>query len=212
MKINLTIIAALIVAAALIYFLVPWESCNKPKTNEDQIKLVAENQILKDSLDSYKVFNDSLLHSIATKDSSIRYMATQLVDKTKQLNKSKVVIVDLREELRDWRDKDTAYTHPRFDSLLFEIDKMVVLLNGYQDLINQLSKEIQTQRDNYESLAAKRAQMIADLQRSYNNVYTISEKLFNDKYSLQQKLKTEKIKFGVAALLAIAEGILLSLK
>jgi len=205
--------SALLVVAIILLIIDYQRGCNETKIDpKEQKKIREENDSLKKKLDDYLVVNDSLLNAITTKDSNIRYMATQLVDKTKQLNNSKVVIVGLREELRDWREKDTGYVYPRFDSLLNEIDKMVVAIDGYQGLINQLSKEIQDQKDNYESLAAKRAQIIADLRSSYNNVYATSRRLFNDNTKLESKLKTEKIKFRVSALLAIAEGILLSLK
>lgn len=206
------LLAALVLA--LIAVLLFGDTCNKPApdyTSQYDAIMQERDRLRKDSI-VYVHKVTVLLQRIAEQDSVIQSLRAQQAQKEKELSASKTTAQRLRNELEGYRDKDTGYINARFDSLLTEVDNLVWLLDQYITINDQLNKENDSLKISYESLEVQRVQLISDLRNSYNNTINSYQVLYNDYSKLDKKLRNEKVKTKVAAVLALAAGVLAAVK
>jgi hypothetical protein len=205
---------ALAVALVIVLYLLLSDSCSKaPKDHTIEKEMIEKgNKMLRDSLELLKQFDAQKTQDIAAKDSAIREIRKIAEVRKIELNKSRSTALQLRNELRGYREKDTGYVNQRIDDLLNEVDNLTFLLNDYIRAVDSLSIAIDEQKSNYESLATKRAELLTQMRTQYETVYAGYNNLFSTNQGLQKSLKREKLKTKIAAVIALVEGILLAVK
>jgi chromosome segregation ATPase len=205
---------ALAIALIVVVCLLLSDSCSKaPKDHSVEKEIIDRgDKQLRDSLELYKQFDRDKSLKIAGMDSTIREIRKVAEVRRAELNRSNSTAIQLRNELRGYRNMDTGYVNIRIDSLLNEVDNLTFLLADYTRAVDSLSIAIDQQKENYESLAAKRAELLTQIRTQYETVNKGYQNLFSTNQGLQRSLKREKLKTKIAAVIALVEGILLAVK
>jgi hypothetical protein len=205
---------ALAIALVVVLYLLLSDSCSKaPKDHSVEKEIIDRgDKELRDSLEIYKQFDRDKSLKIAGMDSTIREIRKVAEVRRVELNRSNSTALLLRNELRGYRNMDTGYVNIRIDSLLNEVDNLTFLLADYTRAVDSLSLAIDQQKENYESLAARRAELLTQIRTQYETVNRGYQNLFSTNQGLQKSLKRERLKTKIAAVIALVEGILLAVK
>jgi hypothetical protein len=213
MKKNITITILAISAVVMIYLLLS-DSCSKvpPDRSVEKEAIDRGDRELRDSIKLYERVVQIYVEEIGLKDSIIRQLKSNEKVLRKDSDKSKTTALQLREELRNYRDMDTADSYRKIDSLLVEVESLTYLLDQYMTAYDALSDAVEKRDSVKDDMSSKRAVLIAQMTKQYDVVFTEYNKVFSDNQSLQKSLKREKLKTKIAAIIALAGGILAAIK
>lgn len=213
MKKNITIIVLAICLAVLLIFLFS-DGCNKPVPDRTAEKhfIDSADQVLRDSLESYLQLNSMATKELALQDSIITDLRKVVKQKDTEVRSGKSTALQLRNELREYRLMDTGTAYRKIDNLLAETDNLAYLLDQYMAAYDALSDAVGKRDSAKDMLLSQRAQLIAQLTTQYNKVYAGYNSVFNENKDLRRSLKQEKVKMKIAAVLALAGGVIALLK
>jgi hypothetical protein len=167
---------------------------------------------LRDSLQSYFKQNGELTKEVQNLTSVIALLKKNEQVLRKDSDKSKSVALQLRNELREFRLMDTADSYRKIDSLLVETESLAYLLDQYIVAYESLSDAVEKRDSVKDALLEQRAQLISQMTTQYDLVHSGFNKVFSDNQGLKRSLKREKLKTKIAAVLAVAAGILTAIK
>lgn len=198
-----------IAVAVLLYFLL---SDNKePATHATDHALVqADNKIIIAQRDVGLRIIDSLNKAVTKRDTLIAELKSQLSFTRRDLDKTTARAVQLAKEIKQL--KDTSAFGRRCDSLASEALNFAWLYEQYKAHSDSLQTLVDKNSEGYVKALETQRKMYDELYRKYEQLYKLYNILFKDHQQAGKKLRREKLKTKVAALLGLVGAGVIILK
>lgn len=194
-------IGALVIAVAILIYLLLSNSKEPDTHATDHAIVQADNKIIIAQRDAGLRKIDSLEKSIVKRDTIIAELKSQLSFTRRDLDKSTAKAVQLAREIKQL--KDTSAFGRRCDSLASEALNFAWLYEQYKAHSDSLSIVIDKNSEDYVKAFEVRRKMYDDLYIKYEQLYRLYNVLFKDHQQAGKKLRREKLKTKVAALLGL---------
>lgn len=203
------IVGVLIVLAILLAFLL---IDSKPVDTHatDNAIVQADNKIIIRQRDSGLKVIDSLKEDVVKRDTLIRELKSQLSFTRRDADKYKANVVRLSNEIKQL--KDTSANGRRCDSLASEALNFAFLYEQYKANGDSLSAVVDKNSEDYVKALEERRRMYDELYIKYEQLYRLYNALYADHQQAGKKLRREKLKTKVAAVLGGALAVLALLK
>jgi hypothetical protein len=209
MKKNFFIIGLCIVLALCLAFLLwPDKPVDSHATEHDIVQ--ADNAIIIEQRNAGLKKIDSLEKGITKRDTLIAMQATKLSTYRRDLDKSTAKAVQLAKEVK--APKDTSAFGRRCDSLANEALNFAWLYEQYKSSSDSLSTLVDKNNEDYVNAMNTQRKMYDELFVKHQYLLTTYNALFKDYQQAGKKLRREKLKTKVAALLGAAGAVILLLK
>lgn len=204
MKKTLIIIALVIVAGVLLYWLLA--DPKQPDNHTADYDLVhADNKLLQESQTAGQKKIDSLEFALSQRELVIGQLEEQLAGYRKDLDKSTAKAVQLAKEIQTMKG-DTSERDSKCDSLAIEAQNFAYLYNAYKSYVDTLTATTNKSLADYQAALNEQKRLYDELQTKYDQLYRLYDNLYKDYGSSQKSLKREKLKTKIAALLALIGG------
>lgn len=205
------IIISIVLAAVLLYFLL-----KEPKPidshKDDYTRIIAER-------DSFKVHEAIGLHKIDSlekegrrKDSASAALKYELSNVRKVMDVKNVTIIKLSKEVKELSKNDTTPLGRKCDSLAEEAQNFAFLYGQYKSYSDSLSTVMDSQNGDYVKALEERRKLYDELKQKYDHVVDGYTTLYEDLRSANKKIKRERLKTKIAAILGLAAGAAAILK
>jgi predicted RNase H-like nuclease (RuvC/YqgF family) len=204
MKKTIIIIAVVIIAGVLLYFLLT-DPKQPDSHTADYEQVQADNKILKAHRDSGLKIIDSLQFSISQRDLVMCQMEEQLAGYRKDLDKSTAKATQLAREILALKS-DTTERDSKCDSLALEAENFAYLYNAYKSYVDTLTATTNKSLADYRIALNEQKRLYDELQAKYDQLYRLYDVLYKDYGAGQKSLKRERLKTKIAALLALIGG------
>jgi hypothetical protein len=209
MKKNYFIIGLCFALAVCLAFLLwPDKPVDSHKTEHDIVR--ADNKIILKQRDSGLKVIDSLKKGIGKRDSLIARQAIELSINRRDLDRSTAKAVQLAKEVKAL--KDTSAFGRRCDSLATEALNFAWLYEQYKASSDSLSALVDKNNQDYVNAMNTQRNMYDELYVRYDQLFKLYDALFKDYQQAGKKLRREKLKTKVAALLGAAGAVILLVK
>lgn len=200
MKKNYFIIGLCIALAICIAFLLwPDPPVDSHATNHAIVQ--ADNKILQEQRNAGLKIIDSLKKDVTKRDTIIRELKSELSIYRRDLDKSTAKAVQLAREVKAL--KDTTAFGRRCDSLATEALNFAFLYEQYKVNSDSLSALVDKNSEDYVNAMETQRKMYDELYVKYEQLYKLYNALFKDHQQAGKKLRREKLKTKVAALLGL---------
>lgn len=204
MKKTLIIIALVIVAGVLLYWLLA--DPKQPDNHTADYDLVhADNKLLQESQTAGQKKIDSLEFALSQRELVIGQLEEQLAGYRKDLDKSTAKAVQLAKEIQTMKG-DTSERDSKCDSLAIEAENFAYLYNAYKSYVDTLTATTSKSLADYQAALNEQKRLYDELQTKYDQLYRLYDVLYKDDLTRQKSLKREKLKTKIAALLALIGG------
>lgn len=204
MKKTLIIIALVIVAGVLLYWLLA--DPKQPDNHTADYDLVhADNKLLQESQTAGQKKIDSLEFALSQRELVIGQLEEQLAGYRKDLDKSTAKAVQLAKEIQTMKG-DTSERDSKCDSLAIEAQNFAYLYNAYKSYVDTLTATTNKSLADYQAALNEQKRLYDELQTKYDQLYRLYDVLYKDDLTRQKSLKREKLKTKIAALLALIGG------
>lgn len=170
--------------------------------------IIQENKDLKAKQETAERIIHTLRDSLTVRDARIRDVTAEQVATKKELNKSKSVVNRLADDVRELQKGDTSRLARKADSLQQWVRELTALNDMYVAYTDTLAHENARQKEDYERLIAERDKVYIAQKESYDKLLIAYQGLFADYQKVAKKVKRANLKTKVAAVLAIAAGVL----
>jgi chromosome segregation ATPase len=204
-KKNITIIALIVVALILLYFLL-----HEPKQHDshkdDYARIVSENKQLQaeHSVALKKV--DSLEATGRAKDSANTALKAEKKAVQKEADKYASAATRLAKEAKELRKGDTSEFAQKCDSLAEQAASFAFLYEQYKVYSDSLTTQVEQSKGDYAAALAEQKRLYAELKKQYDALLTAYKTLFDDYAKNQKTVRRERLKTKIAALLALIGG------
>lgn len=204
MKKNITIALLVIAVAILLYFLLSDSKEPDPHTTDHAI-VQADNKIIGAQRDAGLKKIDSLESEVKKRDTIIDKTKSERDYYRRDADKSKAKVVQQAKVILDL--KDTSAYGRKCDSLATEALNFAWLYDQYKASSDSLSALVDKNNEDYVKALEERRAMYDELYRKYEQLYRLYNVLFKDHQQAGKKLRREKLKTKVAALLGVGVGL-----
>jgi hypothetical protein len=203
-------IAGLIIAVAILLYL--WLSDSKEPDSHatDHAIVQADNKIILAQRDVGLKIIDSLKGDALKRGTLIDSLKKELSFSRRDLDKTTAKAVQLAREIKQL--KDTSAYGRRCDSLASEALNFAWLYEQYKAHSDSLSILVDKNSEDYVKALEVRRKMYDDLYVKYEQLYKLYNALFKDHQQAGKKLRREKLKTKVAALLGLVGAGVIILK
>jgi hypothetical protein len=209
MKKNYFIIGLCVALAVCLAFLLwPDKPVDSHKTERDIVQ--ADNKIIIEQRNAGLRKIDSLEKGITKRDSLIDKQKTELSTYRRDLDKSTARAVQLAKEVKAL--KDTSAFGRRCDSLANEALNFAWLYEQYKASSDSLSTLVDKNNEDCVNAMNTQRKLYDELYIKYDQLYKLYNALFKDYQQAGKKLRREKLKTKVAALLGAAGAVILLVK
>lgn len=206
---NITIALLIAAVAVLLYFLL--SNSREPDSHATDNAIVqADNKILQEQRNAGLKIIDSLKKDVTKRDTIIRELKSELSIYRRDLDKSTAKAVQLAREVKAL--KDTTAFGRRCDSLATEALNFAFLYEQYKVNSDSLSALVDKNSEDYVNAMETQRKMYDELYVKYEQLYKLYNALFKDHQQAGKKLRREKLKTKVAAVLGAAGAVILLLK
>lgn len=206
---NITIALLLIAVAILLYFLL--SDSKEPDSHAGDNAIVqSDNKIIIAQRDAGLRKIDSLENGIVKRDSLIGELKSQLSFTRRDLDKTTAKAVQLAREIRQL--KDTGSRADKCDSLAIEAENFAYLYNAYKTYVDSLTSMTNKSTADYQAALNEQKRLYDELYNKYEQLYRLYNVLFKDHQQAGKKLRREKLKTKVAALLGLVGAGVIILK
>lgn len=204
-----------LLVAIIAYMLYLLLSVPKPidshSTENENLK--AENSALKDSIKEFTRRQSIDRGVITSQDSTIRATRLQADLTRRELNKTKDNALQLAKEIKELKkDADTSELARKAVELAEQVENYTFLLDDAMKQYDSVNTLYEAQKVTYEKMLADRASLLNQVQTAHNKVTSAYDGLHKDYGKVSKKLRMEKLKTKVTAVIAVAEAVLLLLK
>jgi hypothetical protein len=208
---NYWIIAlAIALAVCLAFLLWPDKPVDSHKTDNDIVQ--ADNKIIIEQRNAGLKKIDSLEKGITKRDSLIEKQATELSIYRHDLDKSTAKAVQLAKEIKVLKQTDTTELGRKADSLADVAINFAWLYEQYKASSDSLSILVDKNNEDYINAMNTQRKMYDELFVKHQYLLTTYNALFKDYQQAGKKLRREKLKTKVAALLGGALALITLLK
>jgi hypothetical protein len=205
MKKTIIIIALILVAGVLLYFLL--SDPKQPDSHTaDYQQVQADNKILAAHRDSGLKIIDSLQFVISQRELVIGQLEEQLAGYRKDLDKSTAKATQLAKEVKELTRRDTSEEGRKCDSLAIEAENFAYLYNAYKAYVDTLTTTTNKSLTDYQAVLKEQKRLYDELQEKYDQLFRLYDALYKDYGAGQKSLKRERLKTKIAALLALVGG------
>lgn len=208
-KLIIGICVGLAIAVLLAFLLRP---DRQHDTHSDQhVEVIADHDTLKAHGADYARANDSLTKEISLLKDENKNLQQGQATTRRQLDAKSAEVKTLVAQIRGY-NQDTGYFGHLLDSLEQQVQSLTFLVTQYEqyaDSINNVNDSLQIGHD---ALLKEKDKRIAELQLSYDRLYTAFNDLFKSSADLQKDLRRQKLKTKIAGVLGIAAGVLALVK
>lgn len=210
MKSKHWIIGLLIALAICLAFLL-WPDKQHDSHTTQHAEVVADHDTLKAHGADYARINDSLIKSNHRLDSANKSLVKGQAITERKLN---VKTAEVRTYLAQIREinSDTGVFGHMLDSLNEKVESLTFLIVQYEQYADSINSVNDSMSIGHEALIKEKDKRIAELQATYDKLYTEYIKLDASNYVMQKDLKRQKLKTKIAAVLGAAGSVLLLLK
>lgn len=170
--------------------------------------IIQENKDLKAKQETAERIIHTLRDSLTVRDARIRDVTAEQAATKKELNKSKSVVNRLADDVRELQRGDTSRLARKADSLQQWVRELTALNDMYVAYTDTLAHENARQKEDYERLIAERDKVYIAQKEAYDKLLIAYQGLFADYQKVAKKVKRANLKTKVAAVLAIAAGVL----
>lgn len=206
---NITIALLAIAVAILLYFLLS-DSKEPDSHTTDNAIVQADNKIILTQRDAGLRKIDSLLRDVVKRDTLIDSLKKELSFTRRDLDKTTAKAVQLAREIRQL--KDTTGKSDKCDSLAIEAENFSYLYNAYKTYVDSLTSMTNKSTADYQAALSEQKRMYDELYSKYEQLYKLYNILFKDHKAGSVKLRREKLKTKVAALLGLVGAGVIILK
>jgi hypothetical protein len=211
MKRNYFIIGLCIALAICLAFLLwPDAPIDSHKTSNDIVQ--ADNKIIIEQRNAGLKKIDSLEKGIVKRDSLIAKQATEISAYRRDLDKSTAKAVQLAKEIKVLKQSDTTELGRKADSLATEVINFAWLYEQYKLSSDSLSVLVDKNNEDYINAMNEQRRLYDELYVKYEQLYKLYNALYKGHQQAGKKLRREKLKTKVAALLGAAGAVILLLK
>jgi hypothetical protein len=204
------LIGALVVAVAILLYILLSDSKPVDTHATDHAIVQADNKIILAQRDAGLRIIDSLKGDALKRGALIDSLKKELSFSRRDLDKSTAKAVQLAREIRQL--KDTSAFGRRCDSLASEALNFAWLYEQYKANSDSLSTLVDKNSEDYVKALEVRRKMYDELYMKYEQLYTLYNILFKDHQQAGKKLRREKLKTKVAALLGLVGAGVIILK
>lgn len=213
MKKNIAIwLPVILLSIGVIVLLWMLLSDSKPTDTHaaDNAIVQADNNIIVKQRDSGLKVIDSLQKGIVKRDTLIGELKNQLSFTRRDADKAKANAVRLANEIKQL--KDTSAFGRRCDSLATEALNFAWLYEQYKANSDSLTAVVDKNNEDYVKALEERRRMYDELYSKYEQLYRLYNALYSDHQQAGKKLRREKLKTKVAALLGLVGAGVIILK
>lgn len=197
---NITI-ALLVIAVAILFYLLLSDSKEPDSHTTDNAIVQSDNKIIIAQRDAGLKKIDSLLRDVVKRDTLIAELKSQLSFTRRDLDKTTAKAVQLAREIRQL--KDTGSKSDKCDSLAIEAENFAYLYNAYKTYVDSLTSMTNKSTEDYQAVLNEQKKLYDELYSKYEQLYRLYNILFKDHKAGSVKLRREKLKTKVAALLGL---------
>lgn len=206
---NITIALLLIAVAILLYFLL--SDSKEPDSHAGDNAIVqADNKIIIAQRDAGLKKIDSLVRDAMRRDTLEWQLKIELAASRKDLDKSTAKAVQLAKEIKQM--KDTSSFGRKCDSLATEAENFAWLYLQYKTYADSLTAVMDKATADYKLALFEQKLLYDELYSKYEQLYRLYNVLFKDHQQSGKKLRREKLKTKVAALLGLVGAGVIILK
>lgn len=205
---NWTIaILALTVICCFWFILTPDKQSDTHAT--DNAIVQADNKIIIRQRDSGLKIIDSLRRDVMKRDTLIKELKSQLSFTRRDLDKSTAKAVQLANEIKQLKGRDTTELGRKADSLASEAIEYAWLYNQYKANSDSLALVVDKNSEDYVKALEERRRMYDELYSKYEQLYRLYNALYADPQQAGKKLRREKLKTKVGVIIGVAAGLLI---
>lgn len=208
---NYWLIFTIAAILTLLVLLLLWPDKQHDTHVDDKTHIVADHDTLKAHRADYVRANDSLIKEITRlKDANKSLIKGQAITENK-LNAKSAEVRTLVAQIREI-NQDTGYFGHLLDSLEEQVKSLTFLIVQYEQYADSINNVNDSLPIRYDALLKEKDKRIAELQLSYDRLYTAFNDLFKTSANLQKDLKREKLKTKIAGVLGAAAAVLALIK
>jgi cysteinyl-tRNA synthetase len=206
---NIIIALLAIAVAILLYFLL--SNSKEPDTHTaDNAIVQADNKIIIAQRDAGLRKIDSLEKDALKWGALADSLKKELSFTRRDLDKTTAKAVQLAREIRQL--KDTTGKSEKCDSLAIEAENFAYLYNAYKTYVDSLTSMTNKSTADYQAALSEQKRLYDELYSKYEQLYKLYNILFKDHQQAGKKLRREKLKTKVAALLGLVGAGVIILK
>jgi uncharacterized coiled-coil DUF342 family protein len=204
------LIGILVVAIAiLLYFLL--SNSKEPDSHTGNSAIVqADNKIIIAQRDAGLKKIDSLEKDALKWGALADSLKKELSFTRRDLDKTTAKAVQLAREIRQL--KDTTGKSEKCDSLAIEAENFAYLYNAYKTYVDSLTSMTNKSTADYQAALNEQKRLYDELYNKYEQLYRQYNHLYIDNVQAGKKLRREKLKTKVAALLGLVGAGVIILK
>lgn len=207
---NIFIGALIICSLFLLYLLL--SNGKQPDSHKFEYEQAQTDlKIVRQQRDSGLHIIDSLEKNVVRRDVIENQLRTELATYRHDLDKSTSKATQLAKDIKGLK-RDTTRYDDKCDSLAIEAENFAYLYNAYKTYSDSLSKVVDSSKADYIAALAEQKRLYNELYTKYEQLSKFYDILFKDNADTQKKLRREKLKTKIAALLALIGGAAAVLK
>lgn len=204
------LIGILVVAVAILLYFLLSDSKEPDSHTTDNAIVQSDNKIIIAQRDAGLKKIDSLLRDVVKRDTLIDSLKKELSFTRRDLDKTTAKAVQLAREIRQL--KDTSGRADKCDSLAIEAENFAYLYNAYKEYVDSLTSMTNKSTADYQAALNEQKKLYDELYSKYEQLYRLYNVLFKDHQQAGKKLRREKLKTKVAALLGLVGAGVIILK
>lgn len=205
------IIVSIVVAAVFLYFLLK-EPKQIDSHDDDYTRIVAERDTFKvrEAVGLKKI--DSLETVAKKKDSITDRLKNEQVTTRKALDNKTTLADRYAREVKELRNGDTSEFARKCDSLAEQAINFKFLYDQYKAYSDSITAVMDSQNLDYIKALEERRKLYDELKQKYDHVFDGYATLYEDLKSANKRIKRERLKTKIAAILGLAAGAAAVLK
>lgn len=204
------LIALLAIAVAILLYFLLSDSKEPDSHTGDNAIVQADNKIILAQRDAGLRKIDSLEKDALQWGALIDSLKKELSFTRRDLDKTTAKAVQLAREIRLL--KDTAGKADKCDSLAIEAENFAYLYNAYKEYVDSITSMTNKSTADYQAALNEQKKLYDELYSKYEQLYKLYNILFKDHQQAGKKLRREKLKTKVAALLGLVGAGVIILK
>lgn len=207
---NFFIGALAVCVIVLLYFLL--SNGKQPDSHKYEYEQAQTDlKIVRSQRDSGLKIIDSLEHDAKRRDTVENRLTIEKSYYRKEGDKSEAKVLQYAHEIKELRRQGAAIPD-RCDSLVIEAENFAYLYNAYKTYSDSLSRVVDSSKTDYMSALAEQKRLYNELYTKYEQLSKFYDILYKDNADTQKRLRREKLKTKIAALLALIGGAAAVLK
>jgi hypothetical protein len=207
---NFFIGALAVCVIVLLYFLL--SNGKQPDSHKYEYEQAQTDlKIVRSQRDSGLHIIDSLEHDAKRRDTIENRLTIEKSYYRKEGDKSEAKVLQYAREIKELRQQGAAMPD-KCDSLAIEAENFAYLYNAYKSYSDSLAKVVDSSKADYISALAEQKRLYNELYTKYEQLSKFYDILYKDNADTQKRLRREKLKTKIAALLALIGGAAAVLK